>query len=190
MNLNIERGTEKVSPKGEVPIAVINLSDETVFILEGSRGENPELDLKIKYKKSDTSQVLIPSHIHWVVDLIIKQKSKRNLTKKLIKFIYQEYENTVSLVGRDRTFETIENELNNFAKSINIKQYKSLDKYGYYNVDFILVLLKLFSIIEKTSSDSAFMFKSILKEFTKENPDYFALVAVATNVKGARLEIE
>ncbi len=186
MILKIEPGSTKVSPRGGIPIAVITLSDEIAFVLEGNRGQNPNLDIKVKYKKNGINKLLFPSHIHWIVDMIIKQKSDANLTKNFITLLYEEYQASQSLVGRDRTYETIKNEIKSFTDEFNISVYGPLNQYGYYNVDFIAVLIKLFSIAEKTSTLTAFMFESLLHEFTKDNPDYFMLVAVAANVQGAR----
>ncbi|MDD3106249.1 MAG: hypothetical protein PHP65_00385 [Bacilli bacterium] len=187
MELDIIVGTEKVSSKEIIPIAVITLSDEIVFVLEGTRGQYPEYDIKIKYKKNGIDEVLIPSHSHWVVDLIIKEKSNSLLSKEFISILFNEYNQTTSIANISRSFETIKTELTRFTNGFNVDRFSSLNQFGYYSVDFLVVLIKLFSIQEKTSSPTAFMFKSMLGELTKDEPNYFGLVAVASNVRGARL---
>lgn len=185
MDILITPGTEKLSKKRGIPIAIIPLSHTTIFVLEGKRGDNPNLDIVIKYKKNNNDKILTPSHIHWVVDFIIKLESNDTKTINFIRMLHDEYVQTNSLVGRDRTFQTISDEIVSFIRNIDINLYTELNGIGYYDIDFLIVLIKLFSIAEKTSRPNAYKFRSLLNEFTKPNPDYFSIVAVAADVRGA-----
>lgn len=55
------------------PLNFFTMDDgKVVVIYQGSRGQRPELDFIIKYKKNSKTKLRAPSHTHWIVDLIIK----------------------------------------------------------------------------------------------------------------------
>ena len=49
-----------------------------------------------------------------------------------------------------------------------------------YPIDFVLVLLLLLMIQEKTNRADAYMFKQILDELLKDNMDIFSIVSTST----------
>lgn len=51
---------------------------------------------------------------------------------------------------------------------------------GEYPIDFVLVLIILLMIQEKTNRPDAFMFKKILDELLKEEMDIFTIVGTST----------
>ncbi len=53
-------------------------------------------------------------------------------------------------------------------------------KDGEYPIDFVLILLLLLMIQEKTNRADAYMFKHILDELLKDNMDIFSIVSTST----------
>ena len=51
---------------------------------------------------------------------------------------------------------------------------------GEYPIDFVLVLILLLMVQEKTNRPDAFMFKKILDELLKEEMDIFTIVGTST----------
>ena len=65
----------------------IRLRDGTVIgIFQGSRGDNPDLDIIIKYKEVE-KRVRTPKHIHWVIDILIKKSHDRELTLEFVRYL-------------------------------------------------------------------------------------------------------
>jgi len=58
--------------------------DGTVIgVFQGSYGDNPDLDIIVKYKEKG-KRVRTPKHIHWAIDLLIKKEHNPELTKEFI----------------------------------------------------------------------------------------------------------
>lgn len=51
---------------------------------------------------------------------------------------------------------------------------------GEYPIDFVLILLLLLMIQEKTNRTDAYMFKQILDELLNDNMDIFSIVSKST----------
>ena len=51
---------------------------------------------------------------------------------------------------------------------------------GEYPIDFVLILLLLLMIQEKTNRTDAYMFKQILDELLNDNMDIFSIVSTST----------
>ena len=83
MKINQASRTIYVKNRGQVtPIAELELDDETIiYVLPGSRGQRPNCDILIKYKKKD-KHIRTPKHVHWAVDLLIKKQKSGVCNKK------------------------------------------------------------------------------------------------------------
>ncbi len=53
-------------------------------------------------------------------------------------------------------------------------------KGGEYPINFVLILLLLLMIQEKTNRTDAYMFRQILDELLKDNMDIFSIVSTST----------
>ena len=74
---------------------------------------------------------------------------------------------------------TLKSLINNYIKSIDICKYKKLDNYGEYNIEFLIVLMKLLMTQEKTNREDAYMFKKVLNELLKTDLDIFAIMSAS-----------
>jgi len=153
------------------------LSDGTIIgIFQGERGQNPDLDILIKYQEPN-KRVRTPKHIHWVIDLLIKKQYDRQLTIEFVKYLRDMWETVEPFKTKA---EQQECELKETTLE-NLKRFEKLNKYGEYRVEFIGHLIELMMRMEKTGLDRAYVFKDLLDAFIEEK-DIFSIVAKSTQV--------
>ncbi len=157
----------------------ITLSDGTIIgIFQGSRGENPDLDIIIKYKESG-KRVRTPKHIHWVIDVLIKKEHNKELTLEFVKYLRDMW-------GRVEPFKTKREQQRCELKETThekLKSFDELNKYGEYSVEFTGHLIELMMRMEKTGMDRAYVFKDLMEAIINEK-EIFVIVSKATQVRG------
>lgn len=152
------------------------LSNGTVMgVFQGSRGENPDLDIIIKYQEMKC-RVRTPQHIHWVIDILIKKQHNKELTLKFVRYLRDMWENVEPFRNKEQQQKC---ELTQTTTE-KLKEFETLNKYGEYPVEFIGHLIELMMKMEKTGLDRAFMFKDLLDAIIQEK-DIFHIVAKATH---------
>lgn len=75
-------------------IHTFKTGDGTIIaIFQGNRGDNPELDFRVKYLNNDPEArpVQLP-HVDWVVDLLIKAQKYPNEVKELLDYFITFYD--------------------------------------------------------------------------------------------------
>jgi len=153
----------------------ILLSDGTIIgIFQGSRGENPELDILIKYQEPD-KRVRTPKHIHWVIDLLIKKEHSKDLTLQFIKYLRDMWDRVEPFHNKQEQQECLLIE----TSSERLIKFRLLNKYGEYSVEFIGHLIELMMRMEKTGLKEAFVFKKLMDVMIEEK-DIFSIVSSAT----------
>ncbi|KKP38394.1 MAG: hypothetical protein UR30_C0019G0009 [Candidatus Peregrinibacteria bacterium GW2011_GWC2_33_13] len=169
-----------------VPLYAEKVNGEYIIALyQGSRGQNPELYFIIKYKQKINGQFIKtrpprqPSHIHWAVDLLIKMHQEPERTEKFLDFLLEMWENTqplTTLEERNRIlgFDYL---LNDYE--IQIERYNELGRKGEYSIKFLILLLKLLMIQEKTSLNEAYMFKNVLEQLKSSDTTIYKVVSIA-----------
>lgn len=168
-------------PKGKPqvrPIQEIGLKDGVrIGIFQGSKGQNPELDIVIKYiDRRKSKRLRTPKHIHWVIDLFIKKEHNRHLTMDLVLYLYQTWAKLEPL----RTKEDQKNIMQRLSTKEDLERFEELNQYGEYSVEFIAYVIELFVIEEKTGMEGAFMFKELFDALLQEK-DIFYVVSKATH---------
>ena len=152
-----------------------NLKDGRIIgVFQGSRGQNPDLDIIVKYKEKK-KQVRTPQHIHWAIDLLIKREHNKELTKKFIRYL-------LIIWNKIKPFKTKAEQQKcemRFTNPENLKSFEELNQYGEYPIEFIGHILELIMIQEKTGNVKAHMFKETL-EAIYEDKDIFSIVSKAT----------
>lgn len=152
----------------------IKLKDGTVIgVFQGSRGDNPELDMIIKYQEIG-KQVRTPQHTHWTIDLLIKKSHNKELTKKFIKFLLNMWDEIKPLKNKDEQ----QKSPIKIAVPEKLKEFEELNKYGEYTIEFIATVIELLMVQEKTGNIEAFMFKGVLNAIY-EDKDIFSIVSAA-----------
>jgi len=167
--------------KGEVhtPLLYWRTDDKTtVAIYQGERGENPELDFIVKYKE-DGKRLRMPSHTHWIVDLLVKAEYNKELLLSYVNNLIELYDNTTPFLSVD--------ERNNYElRFINVMnlRYDDLNNHGYYTISTLTSFIELFSLCEKQTT-GAFMFKGLLtliKEYCEGKKDFYQIVGYSKRV--------
>ena len=167
--------------KGEVhtPLLYWRTDDKTtVAIYQGDRGENPELDFIVKYKE-DGKRLRMPSHTHWIVDLLVKAEYNKELLLSYVNNLIELYDNTTPFSSVD--------ERNNYElRFINVMnlRYDNLNNHGYYTISTLTSFIELFSLCEKQTT-GAFMFKGLLtliKEYCEGKKDFYQIVGYSKRV--------
>lgn len=161
------------------PIKYWNLDDgNIVAIYQGERGANPELDYIVKYL-APGKRLRAPSHTHWIVDLLIK--GERNMDG-LKDFITEWYE----LYDKLEPFKTKEERksFNPEYKHYMMGKYFYLSPYGDFSMEFLSILIELFTKCEK-QSPGAYMFKNMLglvKDYCDGKKDFYQIISHSKRV--------
>ncbi len=86
-----KRGTEK-------SIMDIKVNDNyTIYIFKGSLSPN---DIVVQYSK-DSGRARTPKHIHWVIDMLLKEQKNRNDVITFIKCMQKTWNEIVGLESND-----------------------------------------------------------------------------------------
>ena len=173
-SLNYNKGGEL-----HVPIKYWKTDDIThVGIYQGSRGERPDLDFILKYKQ-EGKRLRTPSHTHWIVDLLVKAESNKELLLSYVNNLIEIYDN-------NNPFTSVEERSNYELKYTNIMnlRYNDLNAHGYYSISTLTAFIELFSLCEKQST-GAFMFRGLLtlvKEYCEGKKDFYQIVGYSKRV--------
>lgn len=167
---------------GKTPLAEFPVNG--TFYVAIYQGSLSPYDVLIKYRQFEDgkwSRIRTPKHIHWAVDILIKQHMENNDTERLIDSLIDLWDNTIQPIRNeeDRTRildpETLLAEVN--ADAMN---YNALAGKGEYSVKFLLLLARLLMVQEKTNYEGAFMFRNLLEQL-REHKDIFKIVSTATH---------
>lgn len=166
----------KKEGKEHIAFKEFTLTDGTVIgIFQGSRGQNPDLDIVIKYQQGG-KRIRTPQHIHWVIDILIKKQHNKRLTLDFVKYLRDMWEQVESFKDKSDQQKC---ELKQTTHD-KLKPFQDLNQYGEYTVEFIGHLIELMMRMEKTGLARAFMFKDLLDAIVQEK-DIFHIVAKATH---------
>lgn len=154
-----------------------NLKNGTIIgVFQGSYGNNPDLDIIIKYQEKG-KRVRTPKHIHWAIDLLIKREHKPQLVKAFVNYL-------IAMWDKIEPFSTKADQQKcelRFTNPENLEPYEELDNYGEYSVEFIGHIIELMMLEEKTGNHKAFMFKGVL-EAIRNDKEIFEIVSRATYI--------
>ena len=138
-----------------------------------SKGRKPQspFDFKVHYREPG-KRVRTPKHIHLIIDLYMKLSRNEELTMKLVNHII----NDIILKVKPATEFPPKLQIFNPEQA---KQFEELDQYGEYSVEFILVVVELIMIQEKTNYPNGKMNLTLFQKF-KNKEDIFSVVSAAT----------
>lgn len=149
----------ELRPRGEA-LHTFQTSDGTLIaIFQGKRGDNPELDFRVKYlnKGKDARPVQLP-HVDWVVDLLIKAEKFPTEVKELLDYFIDFYKTC-------KPFSSLEDRAAFTPKSVNQieAKYGHVQIPGTLSMGGIALILELFCICEKQTA-GAYQFNSLLEK--------------------------
>jgi len=153
------------------------------YILAIYQGNLSKFDILIKYRQLENgewSRIRTPKHIHWAVDILIKLYQDKKTTKKFISKLMKIW-NESSGITTQEEFNKID--ITKLYKEFedDINEFKTLNTKGEYSVGFLILLLKLLMVQEKTNKEDAYMFSKILKKLKSDNNEIFSLISTATH---------
>ena len=148
-----------------------------VWVYQGSRGDQRNLDIKVKYwdNLSKTKSGRTPKHIDWVIDILLKKEHNRELTLAFVKYLLDTYDRIEPFNTKD---EQQKCELK-YTRTDELKKFEPLNQYGQFSIEFLGCVMELLSIEEKTGSEKAHMFRDVINALLTSN-DIFAITNTAT----------
>lgn len=167
----------KVDGKEKTAIVEFKIDNYSLYVFQGDISEN---DILIKYRKNKGDKKLrirTPKHIHWVVDMLMKMQSNKQLTKEFISKIKDVWNVSSPLSNND--YITLKDLVENKFNDINIDNYVSLIS-GEYNIKFLYTLIILLMYQEKTNRHDSYLVGNILDAMLKDDLDIFSIISTAT----------
>lgn len=151
-------------------MSLIYFTESGVRIL-ASKGVKSQYDFKVQYREP-RKRVRTPKHIHLIIDLYMKLMGNKKMVMQLVDHIIN---NIILKVSPNNSFPP---KLQIFSKE-HVTQFKELNNYGEYSVEFLLVITELIMIQEKTNYPNGTMNLSLFQKFRREE-DIFSVVSAAT----------
>ena len=149
-----------------------------VAIYQGSRGQYPNLDFIVKYRKEGI-RLRTPSHTHWIIDLVIKGEIEKELTLELVEDFIQIYD-TITPFDKEED----RNSYQLVYPQKMTEKYQKLNQVGSLSVEMLVTFVELFSMCEKRT-EGAFMFRNMLKlckQYLEGEKDYYQVVGISKRV--------
>ena len=136
-----------------------------------SKGGKSQFNFKVQYQEPGKA-IRTPKHIHLIIDLYMKKTGNKELTMKLVDHII----NNIILKVQSSVINPPQFQI--FTPD-HVEQFKELNNYGEYPIDFLLVITELIMIQEKTNYPSGVLNLNLFKAF-REEKDIFSVVGAAT----------
>ena len=167
---------------GKTPLAEFPVNG--TFYVAIYQGSLSPFDVLIKYRQFEDgkwSRIRTPKHIHWAVDILIKQHMENQATERLIDSLIDLWDNTIQPIRSEEERALILNPDTLLAEvNAEAMNYNALAGKGEYSVKFLLLLARLLMVQEKTNYEGAFMFRNLLEQL-REHKDIFKIVSTATH---------
>jgi len=151
-----------------------------VGMFQGDRGDRPDLDFIIKFLPPiQNGRTRTPKNIHWVVDLLLKNEHYNNEISEVISFYCDFYESAIP-------FSTVE-ERNNYIPITFVEisgRYPNLVHEGTYSLEYICLLIELFTLCEKQSPRDNKMFKTLLHtllDYSEGRKDFYQVINASSS---------
>lgn len=166
-------------------LQLYKLGDE--FVVAVFQGNISEHDMIVKFRQYDKmetswSRFRQPKHIHWTVDVLIKQEHNRETVNKFLVNLLNDWENRNIIPHLNSSVERDE-----FLKPekllryvyIEAEQYSDRQLRGEYPISFLILISRILMVQERTNREDAYMFKGLL-ESLKEHKDLYTVISKAT----------
>lgn len=158
----------------------VNDDGITIRVRKGTKG-NINTDILVTITDSrigDTEEKNI-KHIYWVVDVLMKKEHNKELMNQFLKIFVNSWNSldTFSSNCKDDIEKWIKAHLDN----IDLSEYESLNEYGFLSIKALHQILTLLSGNEKSATEKAFMFKTIITRISEDDVDIYDVIAWADN---------
>jgi len=139
-----------------------------IITIKGKKSPN---DFIVKYKEPGKRR-RTPKHIHIIIDLYMKLMRNEKLT---IDFVDHIINNIIKVVKPVHTYPPT---LQIFNQN-HVKKFSTLNNYGEYSVEFLLAVIELIIIQEKTNYANGTLNLDIFTKF-RNGADIFTVVSATT----------
>jgi hypothetical protein len=148
----------------------VHITEKNVEI-KVSPGKKSANDFRVHYREPG-KRVRTPKHIHLIIDLYMKLSRNKLMTEELLDHIINE------IILKVQPSTSYPPRLQVFSKN-HVDRFRELDSYGEYSVEFILIVVELIMIQEKTNYPNGTMNLRLFEKFRK-GADIFEVVSAAT----------
>ena len=147
------------------------------------QGTISKLDMIVRYKQllgDNWTRARTPKHIHWAVDILIKQHEDPHATNRFLDFLLKHWNTVTPLLSAEERDKALDTET--LLEQVNKEalNYPELAEKGEYSIKFLILLAKLLMLQEKTNYPDAYMFKTLLEQL-KAHKDIYQIVSTATH---------
>ncbi len=160
----------------------IKFSDGLIlYVFPGRISPN---DIWIKYRdtKIPRSNIRTPKHIHWVLDILVKREHDKEKITDFLNIMLQRWNEIKPL--KERNYHSILSNLQYSRDKEFLYKFESLNRYGFWKMEFITHLIELLMLQEKTNNPNAYMFRKVIEAIQYGNDPYI-IVSTAT-MRGGR----
>ena len=141
-----------------------------------SPGVKSQFDFRVSYRDRRLSnRFRTPRHVHWVIDLYLKREHEPRLVARFLEHLLGMTKRVEPLTSWPPGFQ--------FFSGSGASRFASLDPYGEYSTEFLLAVIELIMIQERTNYPNGTMNARLLRSFL-EGDDIFAVVSTATTNRG------
>jgi len=126
-----------------------------INVYPGKKKESPH-DFKVKFQEPGKKE-RTPAHVHIIVEMYVKHAYNPNLTLKLKEHILQ-------MMQQIRPANSFPPHLQ-FFKPQHVDPFRELDRVGEFTVEFLLVVIELLAIQEKTNYPQGLLTESLYRDF-------------------------
>jgi hypothetical protein len=158
------------------------------FVVSVSKGTISDYDFIARYWQFDPTESKWlksrqPKHIHWAVDLLIKNEYDKTVVSMFVQQLIKDWNNEEII-----RHITSKEELDSFLDPeellkyvfVEAKRYSGYDIHGAYPMELLILLSRLLMTQERTNKRDAYMFKNLIDSFDKQYVDFFNVVDIAT----------
>jgi len=126
-----------------------------IRVYPGKKKESP-YDFIVKFLEPGKRE-RTPAHVHLIVEMYVKYVYNPKLTLEL-------KEHILTMIQLIKPINTFPPQLQ-FFKNEHIERFKELDNVGEFNIEFLLVVIELMAIQEKTNYPEGSLTESLYKDF-------------------------
>lgn len=151
------------------------LAGARIFVSPGNKKprENFPHDFLVRYRLPEPgAHQRTPKHIHIIVDLYLKRDRQQRLTNRFVDHILNE------IIGRVASVRELPQALQVFRPE-HSRQFERLEGIGEYSPEFLLVVVELLMIQERTNYPDGVLNLQLFQKF-RDGEDIFSVVSAAT----------
>jgi len=145
-----------------------------------NKGKKPQSakDFIVKYKEPNKRE-RTPKHIHIIIDLYIKREHEPTLTTQLVDCIIEMIKHIRPAQAFPPRFQFFPHYRGLPCCKNALQRFKALNAFGEYSVEFLLAVVELVMIQEKTNYPCGTMNLRLFQKF-HNGADIFSVVSAAT----------